>query len=506
MTEETRMSPADNNANDNADNNTDISDLVIVGCGIAGLSAAVTALQAGLSVTLLERAPEEDFGGNSRWTEAYMRMKNDSEIADDFEEHFAANAGLNIDPNVLAAAAEPYEYWPDYVKAHPFPDPEVIARFAERVPTTIGWLKEFGLRFEPQPIYLLTQNTQRIAAQGGGLALIERLMAEAKALGARVLYRTTALDLLRDGRGRIGGVHATGPDGLRVAIRGRSTVLASGGYQGNTEMMTRYMGARAKHVRPVARGGYYNRGEGIRMALDAGAAPAGDFGSYHAEPVDPRSRQPEAVIFIWPYGVLVNKRGERFLDEAPGTADATYDHITRVVADQPDGLAYVLFDDQVEDIPRWRTSIRSDVPAIEAPTLDALIEALGLPAEATKATVAAYNAACPADAGRFDATRVDGLATTGLTPAKTNWARPLVKGPFRAFPIVSANCFTFGGLKVDVDARVLDGNGQPMPGLYAAGETVGLYHQVYTGSTSVLRGAVFGRLAAQHAAASRNAG
>lgn len=475
-------------------------DLTIVGCGIAGLSAAVTALQARLSVTLLERAPREEFGGNSRWTEAYLRMKNDSEIADDFEEHFAANAGLNLDPNVLAAAAEPYEYWPDYVKAHPFPDPEVIARFAERVPPTIAWLKAFGLRFEPQPIYLLTQNTRRIAAQGGGLALIERLMQEVEALGGRVLYRTTAQDLLRDGDGRIAGVLATGPDGQRIAVPGRNTLLASGGYQGNPEMLTRYMGARARHIRPVARGGYYNRGEGIRMALAAGAAAAGDFGSYHAEPVDPRSRQPEAVIFIYPYGVLVNRRGERFLDEAPGTADATYDAITRTIADQPDGIAYALFDDGVEEIPRWRASIRSDVPAIEAPTLEGLIAALDLPMEATLATIAAYNAACPTD-GQFDPTRLDGLATGGLAPAKTNWARPLAKPPFRAYPVISANCFTFGGLKVNADAQVLDGDGKPMPGLYAAGETVGLYHQVYTGSTSVLRGAVFGRLAAQHAAA-----
>jgi tricarballylate dehydrogenase len=486
---------------DDARSDLIISDLVIVGCGIAGLSAAVTALQAGLSVTLLERAPEDEFGGNSRWTEAYLRMKNDAEVADDFEEHFAANAGLNIDPNVLAAAAEPYGHWPDFVKAHPFPDPEVIARFAERVPETVGWLKGFGLRFEPQPIYLLTQNTQRIAAQGGGLAMIERLMAEVTALGGRVLYRTTALDLLRDDAGRIGGVAASGPDGLRIAVRGRSTLLASGGYQGNPEMMTRYMGNRARHVRPVARGGYYNRGEGIRMALDAGAAAAGDFGSYHAEPVDPRSRQPEAVVFIYPYGILLNKRGERFLDEAPGTADATYDAITRSVADQPDGLAYVIFDDQVEDVPRWRASVRSDVPAIEAPTLEGLVDRLGLPAETALATIAAYNAACPAaDAGDFDPARPDGLATAGVTPAKTNWARPLLRAPFRAYPVISANCFTFGGLKVDVDARVLDGNGRPIPGLYAAGETVGLYHQVYTGSTSVLRAAVFGRLAARHAA------
>ncbi|MEW6645004.1 MAG: FAD-dependent oxidoreductase [Pseudomonadota bacterium] len=478
------------------------SDLVVVGCGIAGLSAAVSALQGGLSVTLLERAPEADFGGNTRWTEAYCRMKNEREISDDFEEHFAANAGWHVDPNVLAAVNSGYSDWPAYVKAHPFPDPEVISTFAASVPDTVAWLNGFGLRFEPQPIYLLTQNTTRIAAKGGGLALIERLMQEAKSLGANVLFETTAVDLLRDDDGRVAGILAVGPDGLRKRITARATVLASGGYQGNQEMMTHYIGPKACYIRPVARGGYYNKGEGLRMALAAGAAPAGEYGSYHAEPVDPRSRQAEAVVFIWPYGILVNKQGRRFVDEASATVDAIYDNVTRSIADQPDGIAWVIFDAQVEDIPRWRTSIRSDQPAYEAPTLAGLAAQLDLPAEELEATVAAFNAACPPPEGEFTPFAVDGRSTRGLDIVKSNWSRPLVKGPFRAYPIISANCFTFGGLKVNTDAQVLDKDGRIIPGLYAAGETVGIYHQVYTGSTSVLRGAVFGRLAGRHAATS----
>ena len=476
-------------------------DLVIVGCGIAGMSAAVSALQAGLKVTLLERAPEEDFGGNSRWTEAYLRMKNDAEVSDDFEEKFAQNAGANLDPNVLDAVAGEYAHWPPYVKSHPLPDPELIAHFANSVPPTIAWLKSFGLKFGPQAIYLLTQSTSRIAAQGGGLALIERLMKEAKALGADVLFRTTAVDLLRDGEGRVAGVQVIDAEGKRQEIRARATLLASGGYEGNPEMMTHYMGPRAANIRPVARGGYYNKGEGMRMALAAGAAPAGDFGSYHAEPVDPRSRQPEAVVHIYPYGILVNKLGLRFVNEGPGMVDAWYDPITRTVADQPDGICWVIFDAQVEGISRWKTSIRSDVPPYEAGTLKGLVEMLGLPPE-TLETVAAFNRACPPAAGEFKPFEPDRRATRGLALQKSHWSRPIEKAPFRAYPIISANCFTFGGLKVNTHAQVLDNDGKVMPGLYAAGETVGLYHQVYTGSTSVLRGAVFGRTAALHVAAS----
>jgi len=475
------------------------SDLLIVGCGIAGTSAAVTALQAGLTVTMLERAPEEEFGGNSRWTEAYLRMKNDAEVSDDFEERFALNAGANLDPNVLDAVAGEYAHWPAIVKSHPLPDPELISHFAREVPPTIAWLKGFGLKFGPQPIYLLTQSTTRIAAQGGGLALIERLMQEARVLGADVHFRTTAVDLLREVDGRVAGVKVVDPEGRQSELRARATLLASGGYEGNPEMMTHYLGPRAAHIRPVARGGYYNKGEGIRMALAAGAAPAGDFGSYHAEPVDPRSRQPEAVVHIYPYGILVNKLGLRFVNEGPGMVDAWYDPITRTIADQPDGICWVIFDARIEEIPRWKTAIRSDVPAVEAPTLPDLVAKLGLP-PATLDTVAAFNRACPPEAGEFKPFELDGRATRGLSPEKSHWCRPIDRAPFRAYPIISANCFTFGGLKVNTHAQVLDQDGKVMPGLYAAGETVGLYHQVYTGATSVLRGAVFGRTAARHAA------
>ncbi len=483
--------------------NENKTDLLIVGCGVAGLSAAVTALEKGLSVTVLERSGEADFGGNSRWTEAYMRMKNDSEISDDFEDHFAENIGWNIEPTVLGALSDAYHDWPPTVRAHSLPDPEVISTFADQVPPTIQWLKGLGLRFEPQPIYLLTQNTTRIAAQGGGLGIITRLMEEAVKLGARVLYRTTAVGLVLDDAGQVSGIRTKGPDGRVEILSAKNVVLASGGYQGNPEMMTHYIGEKARHIRPVAPGGHYNKGEGIRMALEIGAAPAGEFGSYHAEPIDPRSRQPEAVVFIYPYGILVNKNAKRFVDEAPGTTDAHYDNITRSIADQPDGISYVIFDAQVEDIPRWTTSIRSEVKPFEAETIADLAAMIDLNPETLNETVECFNAACPAGDDPFSPLQLDGRGVD-LDPVKSNWCRPIVKAPFRALPVISSNCFTFGGLKVDPHARVIDQDGKIIPGLYAAGETMGIYHRVYTGSTSVLRGLVFGRQAALHAASATN--
>jgi tricarballylate dehydrogenase len=480
-------------------------DVLIVGCGVAGLSAAVTALESGLKTLNLERATPDDFGGNSRWTEAYMRMKNDSEISDDFEEHFANNTGFNLDPNVLKAVGGGYEQWPSYVKAHPMPDPEVVSTFASSVAGTIGWLKRFGLKFEPQPIYLLTQNTTRIAAKGGGLGIIETLRAKTVELGGQISYRTTALSLIQNNAGKVCGVVVAGPDGVRRQIKASNVILASGGFQGNSEMMTQYIGPKASHIRPVAVGGYYNRGEGIRMALAVGAAPAGEFGSYHAEPVDPRSLQAEAVVFIYPYGILVNTEGKRFINEAPGTVDAHYDNITRSFADQPKGLVHVIFDSKVEDIPRWKTSIRSDIPAITADSIDELAAKINVPTASLVKTVDEFNAACPSEDGEFTPFQIDHRKTTGIIPPKSYWSRPINKGPYYAYPIIPTNCFTFGGLKVNSSAQVLTQDGHPIPGLYAAGETVGIYHQVYNGSTSVLRGLVFGRLAGQHIVQARQA-
>ena len=121
---------------------------------------------------------------------------------------------------------------------------------------------------------------------------------------------------------------------------------------------------------------------------------------------------------------------------------------------------------------------------------------LGIAPEILEQTVAEYNQACRP--GQFKPLVVDGLATQGLTPRKSNWAHPLDRGPFQAYPIMSSNVFTFGGLKVNGNAQVLSTDGEPIPGLYAAGEVVGLYYRVYTGATSVLKGAVFGRLAGLH--------
>nr|WP_315595210.1 FAD-dependent tricarballylate dehydrogenase TcuA [uncultured Cupriavidus sp.] len=473
-------------------------DVVVIGCGIAGLSAAVAAAVKGARVAVLERATREEFGGNTRWTEAYFRMKSETEVSDDFDELLAANAGDNLDPNVVRSMGDAYENWPPYVKAHGMPDPELLSTLSNEAGPTVQWLQSFGIRFAALPTYFVTAAAPRIMPVGGGLAMIEALHAQASELGVQFYYETTATSLSRRDSEGVLRLNLVDADGNAFELRARSVVIASGGFQGNPEMLTQYMGGAARYVRPVARGGYYNKGEGIRMALHVGAAPAGDFSSFHAEPLDPRSAQVEALVMNFPYGILVNRLGQRFTDEAPGPVDVHYDHISRAIKDQPDGISYVIFDERINDVPNWKKGIRTDQPPLQADSLEALAQQCGISVEGLHRTVSEFNAAC--QDGEFIPLEEDHLSTVGITPKKSNWARPIDSAPYFAYPIMPGICFTYGGIKINRHSQVVDTDGKAIPGLYAAGEAAGLYYQVYTGATSVMRGAVFGKLAGEHAA------
>jgi tricarballylate dehydrogenase len=476
-------------------------DVVVAGCGVAGLSAAVTAAERGLNVAILERASQEDRGGQSRYTEAYLRMKAIDQVTDDFETYLASNVGLYADPELMAEMSTGRENWSHVARSLAIPDPEVIGNFADHVPPTIKWLQGLGVKFDFLPTQFLTKTQPRLLPVGGGAALVDALAAQAEKLGVTFFYHTTARKLLQDEQGVVTGLLAQQQGRGHVRFAGQ-VVLACGGFEGNPALQSKYIGPRSVYLRPICKGGYFNRGEGIEMALDIGAAPSGDFGSYHAEPIDPRSSVSEPSVFIFPYGILVNKAAQRFVNEAPGTVDAWYERITRRIYEQDEGIAYVILDQRVKNIPNYRLGIRTDQPAIEADTLEALADKLGMVPEALRATVSAYNACCPVS-GNYDPLNIDGMATTGLMPPKSNWSLPLDQGPFMAYPIISANVFTFGGLKVNPVGQVLDTDGEVMPNLYAAGEVIGMYYTNYTGATSVLKGLVFGRLAANQIASDR---
>ncbi|QAY95498.1 FAD-binding dehydrogenase [Methylovirgula ligni] len=475
-------------------------DVAVIGCGVAGLSAAVSAVEAGASVVLLERAPKAERGGNSRYTEAWMRMKDETAVADDFVDRMLAGHGA-IGPEMLREVSRDYDNWPPNVKAYPFNDPELVLALAEEAPPAMAWLKSHGVKFTFHSPMLLQKGPERMGPSGGGLAIVEALAQSAERLGIDIRYETTGRALILDDVGTVRGLRCWAPEKGLFVIAANNVVVASGGYQGNLEMMTRYVGANAHLTRPVSPGGVYNKGEGIEMMLAAGAAAAGQYDMFHGEPVDPRSPRHEALIAVVNYGILVNNQGVRFFDEGTNRYEFIYDDISWTIMRQKMGIAHLLFDSRLYEIPNIKTRIKTDQDPIRATSAREMAQKIGVPPASLEATLRKYNAAVRE--GLYDTAALDGKATEGIVPPKSNWAREINEADLYAFPIMCANTFTCGGVKVNSKAQVVNRDGYPIPGLYAAGETVGLFYNLYVGATSVLRGITLGRIAGRTIASSR---
>lgn len=476
-------------------------DVVVIGCGVAGLSSAVTAAEHGAKVAVLERAPVEQRGGNTRYTEAWMRMQSEDEVSEDFEERLTRYAVGAIDPGLMSDAARDYENWPSNLKAYPFTDPELITTFADESPGALAWLKGHGVKFTQHNPMLLQNGATRTGPSGGGIAIVEALAAAAEKLGVEFLYETTARRLCQDEAGNVCGVRVWQATRGEFAISAKAVVIASGGFQGNVEMMTRYVGANAYLTRPVSPGGIFNKGEGIEMSLAIGAAAAGQYDMFHGEPIDPRSPRHEALVAALNYGILVNRAGQRFIDEGADKYEFIYDDLSWAIMRQKEGIAYFIYDSRLYDIPRIRVRIKTEVEPIRATSVDELATKLNLNPVALAATLRSFNSA--SGDGEYDTTKCDGLSTQGITPPKSNWARAIDEGDLHAYPVMCANTFTCGGIKITNRSEVVNRDGHPIPGLYAAGEAVGLYYGMYVGATSVLRGLVFGRIAGRQTAQAR---
>jgi tricarballylate dehydrogenase len=455
-------------------------DLVVVGCGAAALAAAASALEAdpGLRVVLLERTTEAERGGNTKWSSSFFRTTEDMAPAEGFEEDFE-------------------EF------THGMADPGYVRRLRDNTQETLRWVESRGVTFEMAPMFFLTAARPRLGISGGGAAIVDKLSSYAESLGAEIRYQHTATTLIVDGESaeaRVVGVRCQTPDG-DVQVMAPAVVLGSGGYEGNVDLMLDSFGENAEYLKPVARGGGYNKGEGIAMALEAGAARAGEWPNFHGEPVDPRSPLPEPVVMTFPYGVLVNADAKRFVNEALSTVDEIYEDTCRAIFAQPGNISYLIADHRLLDLDGFERATLTDRAAYSAPTLEELARKLDLEPDVLVETIREYNAADRPDGVEFDAMRADGLRTTGLAPEKSNWARPIDEPPYVAYPVATAICFTYGGVAVDHDGRVVRDDGTWVRGLWAAGEMTGLYHDKYPGATSVLRSLVFGRIAARDAAA-----
>ncbi|MGW0859376.1 FAD-binding protein [Streptomyces sp. NPDC002690] len=467
-------------------------DLVVIGFGAAGLSAALSFAEATegrdtpARIAVLERATEEKRGGATRWTGAFLRITEDRQLDTDWADHVGRVSGGLADA--------------DY------------CRTVEReTPKALSFVEKHGVEiaFEPFPLpHTFNGGTPSMnppaSPRGGGASIVEHLGAALENdPRVEIHYETEALRLTTSDDGTVDGVLVRTSDGHTRRIQGRAVILASGGFQGNTEMLTRYLGDKACDLPLIAPGITNSRGDALRMALELGADTAGQFDGIHAEPVDTRTTKADAVLYGFSTGIFVNSSMRRFFDEGRDTWDNTFEHVGYEIWKNQGQQAYWIADAKTLAIPGFRNSLLSDVDPEQADTLEELATKLGIDAEGLEKTVAEFNAAVAP--GEFDPTRLDGKSTTGLTPQKSNWAVPLDTAPFIGVPLTSAVCFTYGGVRTDVDGRVVTPSGTAIPGLYAAGEATGLFYHAYPPATSVLRSLIFGRLAAHHAAAVQSA-
>ncbi|HXF87267.1 MAG TPA: FAD-dependent oxidoreductase [Xanthobacteraceae bacterium] len=451
------------------------STLVVIGQGAAGVAAALAAAEAArdrnqdIDIALIDKASAREAGGNTRWSPSYMRMA----------------APDRVEPSFVRGMMQ---------ATRGAGDEGYFARLAQEAPATVAWLGTHGVKFH-QPTYYLAKGPPRIQPVGGGPALLAALVEAAKRAGVAFRYGCAGQSLLREG-GRIAGVALAGGE----TIRADAVVLASGGFAGNGAEMRAHFGTGAESMRLISPGTRYGTGDGIRMARALGADPSGDWNGMHAEPVDARAKNSAPVVLVYPYGIVVDRAGRRFFDEGAGLVHETWEHFARYIHfAAPGGIVFAILDSRLFAIDGYERAIRSEVPPVQAGTIEELAEKLGLDGKTLAATVADYNRACRGDETAFDPTRRDGLAAAPtLTPPKSNWARAIVQPPFVAFPLMGAVAYTFGGLATDTRARVLCA-GAPIPGLYAAGEITGHFFHTAPNAVAVLRALVFGRIAGREA-------
>jgi tricarballylate dehydrogenase len=442
----------------------------------AGLSAAEQARSRGLriDITVLEKSPEDEAGGNTRCSPSYVRLAAPDRLAPGFENDMQqASGGLA--------------------------DQAYFRTLAENATGTIGWLEAHGVEFTV-PVYYLSVGPPRIQPVGGGGAIVAKLAGAAKQAGVKLLYATSGTRL-RMVEGRVRGIEIQSGDGATTTLDADAIVLACGGFQGNAAMMRAHFGPACETVKLISPGTRFDSGDGIRIAIDQGARVSGDWNGMHMEPVDPRSKHSAPIVLVYPYGIVVDQEGRRFFDEGSGLVHETWEAFARDIHfARPKSIAYAILDSRLFDIPGYERAIRSEVPPHQAGTLAELALEIGIPARNLEQTIEAYNVAATGDVARFDATQRDGLAAAAeLKPPKSNWARPITKPPYLAYPLVGAVAYTFGGLATNEKAEVLSDSG-PISGLYAAGETTGHFYGTAPNAVAVLRALVFGKIAGREAA------
>jgi len=443
-------------------------DLVVIGQGFAGLSAALAFLESlageGRRVAVIDRAPIDQRGGSTRWTAASFRVTKTGGLPDDVARVLRATAG--------SSANEGY-----------------LRNFAKHLPATLAWVEANGVGIQSGGDPLISGSAgDRRSLIGGGQGFIDTFAERATHLGARLFSQVELIGLDRAPGGRVTGVRVRSTAGEAV-METAAVVLACGGFEGDLDELAQRIpgGELLEAASPGAR---LNTGAGIAAATAIGAARSGQPDGMHLLPVDPRSELVAPIIGSWLRGILVDPQGRRFLDEAEHDFEYQADTVAKAVLARG-GLAFAITDATVRAAtPDLEALQQTDQPVIIAGSIPELADRLGMRRAVLERTLAEYN------------TAADGTRTVGLSPTKSNWAQPLTEPPFQALPVGAQIAFTFEGVRVDDTTHVVDDDGRRIPGLYAAGEIVGLYdHDTYPAGTSSLRALVFGRLAGLEAAA-----
>ena len=486
------------------------SDVLVIGGGIAGLTAALAAREAGASVHLLERAPRAERGGNTRFSNGALRA-----VYRDVGDVRRLIPDLT-DEQIARTEFGTYtreRYLADLLRVtEGRSDPTLGRILTGESFDVLSWMMELGVRYDPlwsaqaPPVngHVSFYGGSAFEARGLGAGLIDALYAALEERGGSVTYGARASALVREGNA-VGGATVRFTDGITRNLSARAVVVACGGFESDVEWRTRYLGPGWDLAK--VRGTRFNTGDGLRMALEAGAQPYGQWSGCHAASWAAHAPPAGDVTIAekfkrddFMHGIFVNAHGRRFVDEGADLRALTYAKYGRAVMEQPGSVAWQVFD--AKTVPLLSEDYRDpSVEPVRANTLEELAAALtGVDGRAFLETVTEYNRAVRDDVPH-DPSRKDGRGTIGLAIPKSNWATTIDAPAFEAHPVSFGITFTFGGVRVDERCRVLDAEGTAIRGLFAAGEMIGgLFYFNYPGGSGLVSAAVFGRLAGRNAA------
>jgi len=485
--------------------------VVVVGGGNAALCAAISATEGGARVLVLERSPIEERGGNTAYTDGLMRTVYDS--ADDIRAFCPDLTDAEVEVSDFGTYTEE-QFFTDMGEITQYrTDPDLCEILVKHSRETILWLRDQGVRFFPnfgRQAYRMDGRFKfwggaTIAVASGGPGLVESLFKAADKCGIVVRYDAWVRELLCE-EGGVTGVVISASDGERETIRAGSVILACGGFEANAEWRARYLGPGWDLAK--VRGSRFNTGDGLAMALAAGAQPYGHWSGCHAVSWERNALDfgdlaltPQYQRHSYPLCIMVNWDGRRFVDEGADFRNYTYAKYGHAVLQQPGQLAWQVYDAKVTHLLRDEYRTRG-VTKVTAQTIEELADRIGEIDKAQfLATVAEFNDSVDEEKP-FDPNVKDGRSARSGGVARSNWANRIDTPPFEAYAVTCGVTFTFGGVRISTDGAVIDTNGHPIPGLFAAGEMVGgIFYFNYPGASGLTSGSVFGRLAGRSAAA-----